>query len=83
MPDLAQAIEIPTSSKQISAYAGPHLLGGIGFTQGYVKQGAERVCHLIKHLWWGYDLGTVMMCVLVSYNCYPVRESACWKILFL
>ena len=51
------------NTSRIAVY-GPRRLGGIGLTHGYARQGAESVCHLLTHIRWGGDLGTVMMSVL-------------------
>ena len=29
-----------------------------------VKQGADRICQLLTHLWWGGKMGTLILCVL-------------------
>ena len=42
----------------------PRRLGGIGLTHGYARQGAESACHLLTHVRWGGDLGTVMTSML-------------------
>ena len=51
------------NTSRIAVY-GLRRLGGIGLTHGYARQGAESVCHLLNHIRWGGDLGTVMMSVL-------------------
>ena len=51
------------NTSRIAVY-GPNLLGGIGLTHGYARQGAEIICHLLTHVRWGGDLGTVMISVL-------------------
>ena len=42
----------------------PRSYGGIGLTHGYAKQGAEGICHILTHLRWKEDLGTLMLAVL-------------------
>ena len=42
----------------------PRSYGGVGLTHGYAQQGAEGLCHLLTHLRWKEDLGTLMLAVL-------------------
>ena len=42
----------------------PRSYGGVGLTHGYAKQGAEGICHILTHLRWKEDLGTLMLAVL-------------------
>ena len=39
----------------------PRCYGGVGLTHGYAQQGAEGICHLLTHLRWKEDLGTLML----------------------
>ena len=49
--------------KQDLAFA-PRCYGGVGLTHGHAQQGAEGICHLLTHLRWKEDLGTLMLAVL-------------------
>ena len=42
----------------------PRCYGGLGLTHGYVKQGAKVIFHILTHLRWKEDLGTLMLAIL-------------------
>ena len=52
---------------------GPRLYGGIAHHHGFARQGAESTVHLLTHLRWNNELGSLMRCVLSQFQLFSGR----------
>ena len=52
---------------------GPRLYGEIAHHHGFARQGAESTVHLLTHLRWNNELGSLMRCVLSQLQLFSGR----------
>ena len=54
---------------------GPRALGDTGLTHRFSKQGVDCTCHLLTHLCWNKEVGTLIKCVLSQLHLLSGRRT--------